>query len=138
ELLHGVLNLRPHREWDLPEVPNWNENPFTDRNWVAQFHMLRWMDPLRRVAEKGNLAAADRWIQLAESWVRANPRTAPTVPTAWSDMVDGLRALEFCMALPFVSESRPEALEWLVPSIVDHAEWLSNEDNLGHSNHALH
>src|SRR5699024_1608197 len=54
ELLHGVLNLRPHREWDLPEVPNWNENPFTDRNWVAQFHMLRWMDPLRRVAEKGN------------------------------------------------------------------------------------
>jgi len=137
-ILNGQLDLSPHPRWDLPETVDWRSDPFQDRNWRAQLHMLRWLDPLRRRAEKGDHRAADAWLRYAESWVTSNPPTGRRVFGAWMDMVDGIRALELCLAVPFTSDFRPSALGWLSDAISVHAEWLSDEKNLGHSNHALH
>ncbi len=137
-VLDGFLDLSPHQPWQIPERMVWSEQEDQDRNWHAQLHMLRWIDPLRRRADAGDTEAADAWLTIAESWVRANPSTSPAWPASWGDMVDGIRALALCAAVPFVSEHRPEALTWLVASIQEHARWLADERNLGHSNHALH
>lgn len=137
-ILDGRLELSPHPAWNMPEVVDWKADPFKDRNWRAQFHMLRWLDPLRRRAEKGDARAADTWLNYAESWIAANPPTGPRSFGAWMDMVDGIRALELCLAVPFTADHRPAALDWLSEAIYVHAQWLSDERNLGHSNHALH
>lgn len=134
----GFLDLSPHAAWALPETFDWSAQATQDRNWHAQLHMLRWLDPLRRRAERGDDGAADTWLRYAESWVRHNPSSAPAWAGSWGDMVDGIRALALCVAVPFVVRRDPEALQWLVPSIEEHLRWLSDESNLGHSNHALH
>lgn len=137
-LLTGKLEMSPHPEWVLPANLTWTEDPFTDRNWRAQLHMLRWMDPLRRRAVAGDREAASAWIRYAKSWVDSNLDAKNSAREAWMDMVDGIRALELCFALPFVSEFDPNSLVWLVPAIEAHAAWLMDGRNLGHSNHALH
>lgn len=137
-LLSGKLQMSPHPEWDLPKSLKWTEDPFSDRNWRAQLHMLRWMDPLRRRADAGDREAASAWIGYAKSWVESNLNARNSAREAWMDMVDGIRALELCFALPFVSDFDPVALNWLVPAIEAHAAWLMDGRNLGHSNHALH
>lgn len=137
-LLNGKLQMSPHPEWALPKNLMWTEDPFSDRNWRAQLHMLRWMDPLRRRADSGNRQAASAWIRYAKSWVESNLDPRNSAREAWMDMVDGIRALELCFALPFVSDFDPVALNWLVPAIEAHAVWLMDGRNLGHSNHALH
>lgn len=138
EILHGTLRMSPHPPWRLPDEIDWDADPFSDRNWRAQFHMLRWLDPLRRRAEKGDTASADAWLMYAESWVGQHRQPGPRSSIAWMDMVDGIRALELCLAVNFVSEARPGALTWLSEAIEAHAQWLSDAGNLGHSNHALH
>lgn len=138
QLLDGKLIMSPHPEWALPNDLEWTADPFSDRNWRAQLQMLRWMDPLRRRADAGDHASATAWLHYAKSWIDSNLSPTHSVREAWMDMVDGLRALELCIALPFVSDFQPTALEWLIPAIQVHAKWLMDERNLGHSNHALH
>lgn len=137
-LLAGHLTMQPHPEWILPSAIDWTADPFRDSNWKFQYLMLRWLDPLRRRAEAGDEAAAQMWIRYAEDWVRQNPPDSPTSPFAWRDMADGIRALEFCSALPFISTYGPKNLDWLVPSIRQHAEWLADPAHMGVANHALH
>src|SRR5699024_8194286 len=92
-LLGGTLHLSPHPEWTLPATIDWKADPFQDVNWRSQFHMLRWLDPLRRAAADGDAAAREMWIRYAHSWVQNNPRHAPAHEWVWSDMVDGIRAI---------------------------------------------
>lgn len=135
DLMNGRLILRPHAAWTLPEQVFWSEDPFTQRNWVAQFHMLRWLDPVRRVALAGDSRAREYWLRTVRSWVDANKPGNGRSPYAWADMVDGIRALELAFGLPLAG---PAEEQWLVDSLEEHALWLSDERNLGHSNHALH
>ncbi|MGP5717792.1 heparinase II/III domain-containing protein [Brachybacterium tyrofermentans] len=138
DLLGGSLRLAPHPEWQLPEVIDWRADPFESRNWRAQLHMLRWLDPLRRRAEKGDTSAGEAWLRYAQDWVEKNRPGTRAAPEAWLNMVDGIRALELCLAVPFVSRFHPKALDWLSDSIRTHADWMIDERHLGHSNHALH
>lgn len=135
EVLDGNLTMPPHGQWQLPQSLTWDEDPFEQRNWVAQFHMLRWLEPVRRVAEAGDHRARELWIATAQSWVKANPVDAPMSEYAWKDMVDGIRALVLVFGLSLVD---PDDNEWLTDAIWDHGVWLSDEKHLGHSNHALH
>src|SRR5699024_10144896 len=48
------LVMSPHPEWTLPARINWSADPSDDVNWRSQFRMLRWLDPLRRAAAKGD------------------------------------------------------------------------------------
>jgi len=137
-LLSGRLVMSPHPEWTLPARINWSADPFDDVNWRSQFHMLRWLDPLRRAAAKGDDEAYAMWIRYVRDWVDSNPREKPAHEWVWSDMVDGIRAIQLCLAAPLVRDRSPEDLGWLEQSIRDHAEHLADPANLGHSNHAMH
>src|SRR5699024_1034192 len=136
-LLSGRLTMRPHPEWTLPSRIDWAADPFHDVNWRSQLHMLRWLDPLRRAAAKGDDDAYAMWIRYVRDWVRSNPRSAPAHEWVWSDMVDGIRAIQLCLAAPLVRDRSPEDLGWLEQSIRDHAEFMADPQNLGHSNHAM-
>ena len=135
EILAGQLVMHPHPAWDLPDVIAWDEDPYGQRNWVAQFHMLRWLEPVRRVAEAGDNQAREHWIATTKSWIASNPAGVSKNQYAWKDMVDGIRALSLVFGLSLVDE---EDNEWLTDAIWDHGVWLSDASNLGHSNHALH
>lgn len=137
-LLEGRLTMPPHAEWQLPHEPTWTEDPFQDRNWCFQFHTLRWLEPIRRAAAKGDAAALSMWLHYTEDWTTKNPRRNPASTWAWVDMADGLRAQQLCLGIPLVSEHAPEQLPWLEYSIRDHAEHLADPKHVGKANHALH
>ncbi|MFC7862037.1 heparinase II/III family protein [Arthrobacter koreensis] len=134
-ILNGSLTMRPHRTWMLPKSITWEENPFEQRNWVFQFHTLRWMEPVRRTAMAGDTAAKAFWVETCKSWIRQNPPGAGKTRYAWGDMVDGIRALVMAFGLPMM---RGEDHEWLSNALWQHGEWLADPSHLGHSNHALH
>lgn len=135
ELMGGKLTLRPHPVWEIPDQILWNEDPFGQRNWVAQLHMLRWLEPVRRIALSGDERAKGYWTAVCKSWISANPVGNPKSPYAWGDMVDGIRAKIMVFALPMY---QGEEHGWLTSAIIQHGQWLSDPANLGHSNHALH
>lgn len=138
ELLDGTLRLNPHPDHRLPEAIDWRADPFADRNWRAQFHMLRWLDPLRRVASDGDTAAFVRWWSTVTSWAAAcaDPDTAPA--EAWMDMVDGMRAIELSLGALVVAQHQPESLGALEDLLDRHGAWLADHAHRGRSNHALH
>lgn len=138
QLLAGRLHMSPHPAWTLPEEPTWKEDPFTDRNWTFQYHMLRWLEPLRRAAAKGDQRAYAMWWRWTKDWVEKNPRSAPQSPWAWTDMSDGIRAQQVCLAAPLIAKQDPQQLEWLEAVIRDHAEHLADPKFMGNANHALH
>lgn len=99
--------------------------------------MLRWLEPLRRAADDGDREAGNRWVEYAHSWYRANPPGKAAAPYGWKDMVDGIRAMELSVATPFLSATHPTEVPWVVDSLQQHIDWLSDSTNIGHSNHAL-
>lgn len=133
ELLKGRLALSPHKTWSLPQEPTWSEDPFSDNNWQFQYHMLRWLDPLRRAGQDGNAQAAEAWERYARSWIETNPPRDSASRWAWIDMADGIRAMELCHGLGVVGEQ-----DWLIRSLEQHRDWLSDPSHLKHGNHGLH
>lgn len=125
DLLNGSLRMSPHKAWTLPRNPTWTEDPFDDFNWQFQFHMLRWLDPLRREGLKGNGEAGAMWEHYARSWIAANPPGESTSKWAWIDMTDGIRAQELCFGLPLVGEQ-----PWLIDSLRQHGAWLADPEHL--------
>jgi len=138
KLLAGKLTMTPHPEWKLPDEIDWAADPFEDVNWQNQFHMLRWLDPLRRAAAQGNDAAFSMWIRYVRDWVHSNPRSDPAHKWVWKDMVEGIRVIQFCLAAPLVRDRSPDDLGWLEETIRDHAGFMSDPSNLGKANHAMH
>lgn len=136
EILAGKLSLRPHPAWELPESLTWAEDPFGQRNWRAQLQMLRWLEPVRRVAAAGDQDALAFWLRTVRSWRDANPSIGDTASDyAWADMVDAIRALELVFTVPLVPVSERD---WLADLIWEHGEWLADPAHIGKANHALH
>lgn len=134
-LLHGTLELSPHPSYDLPAELDWAADPFKQRNWCFQFHALRWIDPLRRQALRGDRPAAELWEKIALSWIKNNPPRSPASRWAWVDMADGMRAITLALGAPIISERHAPVLK---SSLIQHAQWLADPDNIGRGNHALH
>lgn len=128
------LIMSPHPEWNLPISPTWLEDPFTDNNWQFQFHSLRWLDPLRRQALVGDSQAKELWIHYVRSWLEMNPVGKSPTKWAWIDMGDALRTYVLTFGLAMFEE----APQWLIEALRVHADWLADDQNLGHGNHSLH
>lgn len=133
-ILAGRLSMSPHPEWRIPNDPTWTEDPFGDDNWQFQYHSLRWLDPLRRRALTGDRESFLAWERFAKSWIEKNPPGKSPTKWAWFDMGDALRTFE----LVFATAMYDEVPSWLADSLSAHAQWLADENNLGHGNHALH
>lgn len=138
DLKDGRLLLRPHSVFEIPPRIDWLADPFGDRNWRAQFHMLRWLDPLRRAAADGDQHAFALWWSVVESWATAclDPDTAPA--EAWMDMVDGIRAIELALGVLVVDQHEPSSLDRLHALLDVHGHWLTDHSHRGRANHALH
>lgn len=130
--------MPPHPEWQLPERPTWLEDPFGDRNWSFQYHMLRWLEPARRAALAGDTTAWAFWLRWVREWVDKNLEGTGTSPWAWTDMSDGIRAELLCFAAPQIAENNPELESWIENVIMVHAEHLRADENIGNANHAMH
>lgn len=137
-LLRGELTMRPHPTWSMPTRLSWAEDPFQDKNWRYQLHMLRWLAPLDDAGREGDSEAASKWLTYVIDWIENNPPGAGRTEAAWANMVDGIRVLHLIRALPMIAEHFPESMPLLETSIAEHAVWISDEEHLGHSNHALH
>lgn len=136
-LVAGTLDLPPNPSWKMPAEITWYENPFKEPNWVAQFHMLRWLDPLRRQAQKGDASAIDRWLSIAESWIEKNPPGRGRANYSWADMIEAARAMTFAFALPVIEDQRPDHLPTILTSLEQHGQWLEEESHIRTGNHAL-
>lgn len=132
-LRDGFVTLAPHPEVELARPVVWSQDPLKQRNWRAQLHMLRWLDPLRRLAAAGDPSFMSVWEEVARQWICENPPAVSTATYAWANMVDALRSQTLLLGLPYVQDP-----DWLLDSLVDHGEWLLDPSHLGHSNHALH
>lgn len=136
-LLEGrKISLPPHGEVELGNPIDWFSNPLGQRNWAAQLQMLRWLRPISASNTFINRSDADAQclLEFVESWAEAAFPVETSPQYTWSDMVDAVRAFELMSVLVNV----PESGEALVESILYfHGEWLSDEANLGHSNHAV-
>lgn len=137
-LLDGRMVMSPHPEWRLPGRIDWAADPHEDVNWQNQYHMLRWLDPLRRAAADGDDAAWEMWLRYVRDWVESNPRSAPASRWVWRDMVEAIRVVQLCLAAPLVRDRSPDDLPWLEATIRDHADFMSDPQNLGKANHAMH
>jgi hypothetical protein len=137
DLLAGKLELPPNPTWQLPSEITWYENPFKEPNWVAQFHMLRWIDPLRRQAQRGQHELIDRWLEIAESWIEKNPPGRGRATYSWADMIEAARAMTFTFALPAIEDLRPEKLPVILRSLEEHGAWLAEPSHIRTGNHAL-
>ncbi|WP_299449778.1 heparinase II/III family protein [uncultured Serinicoccus sp.] len=133
DLLRGSVTMSPHPEWQVPTVVDWAADPFTQRNWRAQLHMLRWLDPLRRVALDGDDEARALWWEHVRGWLTSDHSHIREF--AWMDMIDGVRAKALVLGFPLVPEAERGRY---VEALRDHGSWLSDTANRGHSNHALH
>ncbi|MVZ89975.1 hypothetical protein GQF49_05695 [Microbacter sp. ANSKLAB05] len=135
-ILDGWVALPPHGEWELPQRIRWTEDPFGEANWKFQFHTLRWVDPLRRVALKETSdsdRAAQRWLDITRSWMDACLHGANAV--AWKDMAVGMRTIEFVLGYPLVPER--DRVRYLL-CVEMHAKHLANPRNHARGNHLLH
>lgn len=133
QVSEGCIVLPPHANWRIPAELTWAEDPFGQRNWRAQLHMLRWLDPIRRRAARGDRGDMHVWERHARSWCAANPPVRTPGSYAWGDMVDAVRAQVLLFGLPYVEEPG-----WLLDELRVHGAWLLDPLHLGHSNHALH
>lgn len=134
-LTDGVLKLAHHPDWASAEITNWDADPFGDRNWKFQFHSLRWLKPLRLLAQAGDTAALKVWLDVVQSWTHANvPPASASSAWAWRDMLDGGRARELSLAAPLI----PDSALWFVDALAAHRDWLSEEANIARKNHAMH
>lgn len=133
----GSLELAPNPKWKIPAELTWRENPFKEPNWVAQFHMMRWLDPLRRRADAGEVSYIDTWLRFAESWIESNPPGRGRANYSWADMVEAGRALTFAFALPALSTHRASHVPGIIESLRQHGEWLADPSHIRVGNHAL-
>lgn len=137
DLKAGILELHPHKPWKRPPELEWSEDPFREPNWVVQYHMLRWLDPLRRQANAGDTSGVQLWVDTVLSWINANPPGLGKSRRAWMDMVEAMRAMTMCFGLPMLAEHDGDALAKVVHSIQEHGEWLANPKRLRPGNHGL-
>lgn len=135
QLLNGLLTLPPHPAQKIGPEFKWSADPLEDANWRFQYHTLLWLDNLREYSsEAGSLEGMKLYERLLRDWISKNPVHSPESDYAWFDMAVGVRAIVLVQAMTVFGPA-----EWLVNSIVVHAEHLADEANYeGRGNHSLH
>ncbi|GAA3224787.1 heparinase II/III domain-containing protein [Nonomuraea helvata] len=134
EVMRGQVTFVGRPPVELGTDVDWTANPHGNRSWALNLHALRWMGRLVAEYERsGDRAYLDRASDLAEQWIRGNPRGRPHIsPWAWAEHAVALRA----PALVCLSEHVRTPLLW--ESLAEHGEILADSAlyRAGH-NHGL-
>lgn len=135
QLLNGLLTLPPHPAQKIGPEFKWSADPLEDANWRFQYHTLLWLDNLREYSsEMGSAEGLELYERLLKDWISKNPVDSPESDYAWFDMAVGVRTIVLVQAMTIFGPA-----EWLVNSILVHAEHLADEANYeGRGNHSLH
>lgn len=134
ELRQGAVTLPPHGSW-TGDYTEWDADPFNDRNWRFQFHTLRWINPYLWDALAGNDESRREWKRIVQSWTETNtPHHRAKDEFAWKDMTDGNRAIQLSIGAPLIDSNDG----WYLDLLVEHRNWLLDEDNITEGNHGLH
>lgn len=133
-LRRGELLLKPHKPVRMDPF-DWQRSENRDNNWHFQHHTLRFLNPVRHLAQRGNEHARRYWLEGVRTWseLHGNPEKSPS-NWAWVDMVDGLRAIQLSLGASLAGPNDA----WFRRLLVGHRDWLLNEDNLRPRNHGMH
>ena len=118
----------------IPFPPTWSEDPHRDRNWRFRLHSLDWMLALIEASsETGEGRYLDRALDLAQSWLEANPREDPPSDFSWNDHSTALRA----QVLVCLANAAP-GHDWLEEGLELHGTTLADPAfYVNRGNHAL-
>ena len=130
----GRLDLSPV-QLGFPIV--WDEDPFSDRNWMFQLHGWRMLDVFfnRMLPQDVDFIA-----QVMTDWQQFQSNSPDATPWFWYDMSTGLRASKIAALLMWSYEQTkpiPLVSEVLQCLISEHVAHLSNPKELNHGNHGL-
>ena len=133
-LRRGELILKPHRSVRMDPF-DWNRPENGDNNWHFQHHTLRFLNPVRHLAQRGNESARRFWLEGVRTWseVHGVPEKSPS-KWAWVDMTDGLRAIQLSLGASLAGPNDA----WFRQLLVVHRDWLLKEENLRPRNHGMH
>lgn len=133
-LKRGLLELKPHPQVELDPF-DWMAPEIYDNNWHFQHHTLRFLNPVRHLAQQGNEAARQFWLEGVRTWSEANvPPVNSLSKWAWVDMVDGLRAIQLSLGASLAGPND----RWFRSVLEVHQQWLLDERNLRARNHGMH
>ncbi|HSS34753.1 MAG TPA: heparinase II/III family protein, partial [Patescibacteria group bacterium] len=133
-LLKNRYKLGPRPAVVLPRNPTWRENPFHDRNWLFNYHALRFVLKLEAAwAKTGRQRYIDRAVFLLKDWLHDNPRSHPRSAAAWEHHATAWRAMVYACTAAIVPSSA-----WLQAALELHGRVLADERVYeDHGNHAL-
>jgi hypothetical protein len=138
---HGWKARADCAAWPIPEPFDWNANPFDDRNWYAQFHGWRVMDPyLAAYARDGDPGYLRRITPWMANWSDYRDSAPPErLRTLWP--LSGMRACRLAHVLDAYRLGLLElhAGEWeaLYDIALVDAKWLMTPGNVVLMNHAF-
>jgi hypothetical protein len=135
QVMAGHLTLGTFAAVTLPADPTWREAPFHgDRNWLFNYHSMRWVLPLLKAGElTGRVAYTNRAAFLLRDWLTTNPRSAPANPMAWNDHATAWRASVLACAVDALGTPA-----WLLAGLNSHGRALADPTfYVKHGNHAL-
>ncbi|MFI6923079.1 heparinase II/III family protein [Nonomuraea spiralis] len=134
EVMRGQVRFAGLPPADLGTEIDWTTDPYGNRSWALNLHTLRWAGRLVTAYERtGERACLDRAADVAEQWIRGNPRGGHGVSSwAWAEHAVALRA----PVLVCLSEHVRTPLLW--ESLAAHGEVLADPAlyRAGH-NHGL-
>ena len=132
-LMDNTYAFSPHEPVQLPNNPDWGENPLESNNWLFQYHTLRWSRSLLvGWQETGDEALLDRFRFLLSDWYADNPPDAPPSDFSWNDHSTAFRAMTYACASEFFDES------WMQDALILHGETLADPDfYVKRGNHAF-
>lgn len=132
DLLRGVYHLPPHPPVQLPEPLTWTEDPYCDRNWLFQYHSLRFVYSLLTAwDETGDERYFGRAHDLLRAWCANNPFESPASEMSWNQHAASFRAMVLALASTYLEQS-----EWLLEALELHGDLLADHYE-ARGNHAL-
>lgn len=133
-LRRGELLLKPHRSVRMDPF-DWKRPENRDNNWHFQHHTLRFLNPVRHLAQAGDESARRFWLEGVRTWAEEHgvPEKSPS-KWAWVDMADGLRAIQLSLGASLAGPNDA----WFRRLLVAHRDWLLDEKNLRPRNHGMH
>src|SRR6266540_3687190 len=122
-------NLAPYKVGDGTGNVNWKLNPYNNPSWYMWLHSLRWIGQGVTAAAAGDDAALGHVLAIVHDWVKDNPYSWKSDLGAWESTMHRTNVI-ICTRQAVLAnlavETLPAEYSWIDQSLVDHANFLTN------------